>query len=224
MKAFIVAVLIFAAMLEAAPVAAHTLDVTTARVSLRDGHVEVLVDVDAVSLLQASVGAGEASAIATADDAQLAAWVAAERADLERGAHLSTEDARSALVLRAFPSVAEVRRLAAARADAPSMHPSTSTVRFESPQRVPISRSLSISLSTQLGRVLFSFVQPTTELAAPGAAASFHVLVPANAATSERSTPQRPWLAALAAALGSLALLVRLLPRRSHAAGATPDP
>ncbi len=218
MKALASAALALALLMPATPATAHALDVTTARVSLRDRHLEVVVDVDAVRLIRARAGdAGDASTVAAASEEQLAAWVAAARADIEDGAHLTAEGAASRLVLRAFPVPAEVRLLAARQAGAPSAHPMTSTLRFESLVPVPRSRSLSVSLSKQLGRVLFTFVQPTTELAAPGAAASFEVLVSGSTEQSASSMSYRHWLAVTAAVLATFALLAQLSPRRLRA-------
>jgi hypothetical protein len=205
----------FVACLLGAPglAAAHALDLTTARVSLRDGLVDVTCEVDVVAMVARAAGGGaDATALATAGDDELARLVATARGALEAGAGLEVDSTSVPLVLRAFPTPTEVRFLAAHASASPSAHPAASAVRLEAARAVAGARAVRVVLPASLGRVLYTFVQPETRLANAGAAASFEAGGPAPPVAAPE--PSRPWLGVAAFALAGLALVVQLAPRR----------
>lgn len=202
-------------------VQAHQLDVATARVVLRDGHTEIVAEIDVLGLLLQTGptprdAAADATALATSADDALASRVGAARAVVEQGARLDVDGVAIPLALRAFPTPKEVRFLAARLAADPAAHGAVSTLRLESTRVVPEARSIAVTMAPQLGPVLFSFVQPATRLGSPGAPAAFTVLAaPQVASTASGALPsRRPWLALGAGALAVLAIAAQLGGRR----------
>lgn len=200
---------------------AHQLDVTTARVVLRDGHTEIVAEIDVLGLLLQTGSAphdaaADATALATASEDVLASRVAVARAVVEQGARLDVDGVSIPLALRAFPTPKEVRFLAARLSADPSAHGAASTLRLESTRVVPEARSIAVKMAPELGSVLFSFVQPATRLGAPGAAAAFTVLEAPRVATAASPPPssRRSWLALGAGALAVVAVAARLRGRR----------
>lgn len=204
---------------------AHALDLTTAKVEVRDRHAEIVVDVDLAQLVaRIEPTAGDAATLASADDARLESHVASVRRVLEEGARLDADGVAIPLALRRAPSAAELRR-AAREAATPGGHP-TAQLRLEATRPLPDARSVTVSLPDALGRVLYTYSQPTTRLGEAGGGASFPVLAPrAEApavaptalATREGRAFDRGWLAFAAAALAIVALLAHVLPRARKA-------
>ncbi|MBS2015038.1 MAG: hypothetical protein JST00_19260 [Deltaproteobacteria bacterium] len=208
------------------PAGAHVPDLTTARVTLRDGHAEISVDTDLVALaareLRGSGGAeGDATVVVTSDDAALASAMAAIRRDLAAGSHLYASGVEVPLVIRVFPSVEEVRRGAApaSAAHAASDEHRRTIVRLETTRSIGAARDLRVSLPSSVGRTLYTFVQPESRLASPGAAAELVVLQPPSSpptvATPSRAEPaSRSLLAVVAGVLALIAIAVQLRPWR----------
>jgi hypothetical protein len=193
---------------------AHALDVTTARISLRDAHIEVFVEVDSVKLVVLYSGAAkDAASLAAASDAELEAWVAAARIATERGTQLRVNAVQVPLVLRAFPTATEVRGMAAQLAASPTAHLEMSAIRFETTAVVANAASVTFELPQPMGRVLCSFVQPAMHLAAAGEASTFSVLSQASAPTMQPSmlASRATCLATAAGVLAMLALLLALV-------------
>ncbi len=217
--------------------AAHALDVSTARVTLRDEHVEVLADVDLVQLVIRTVpDAKDATNLATCGEEALAGWVDQARRALEGATRLEVDGMPIPLVLRAFPAPPEVRMLAAQVSASASrgpgathVHAPTSPLRFESARPVADARSVTVTLPSALGPVLYTFVQPSMSYGAPGAAASFPVLVPraiepqpaAPRAPSRANPAPRTWVAAAAWVFAVVAMLAQLIGRRQAALAST---
>ena len=208
-----------------APAHAHALDLTTAQVAVRDRHAEIVVEVDLVRLVATvDPAAGDATALAAADDARLARHLAAARGVLEAGAHLDADGAEIPLTLRRMPTTADLRR-AAHDATTPDGHPSA-TLRFEATRSLPEARQVTVALPPALGRVLYTYSQPTTRLGQAGAGASFAVLAPRAEVTpttrvEPRAAPEpasdRGWLAVVAGVLAVVALLTHVVPRARRA-------
>lgn len=205
--------------------AAHALDLTTAKVEVRDRHAEIVVELDIVRAVRhVDPSAGDPKALASADNARLEGHLAAVRGALETGAHLEADGAEIPLTLRKMPTTPELRR-AAREATTPDGHP-TATVRFEATRSLPDVRHVTVTLPPALGRVLYTYSQPTTRLGHAGGGASFDVLA-ARAATAEPAraeprpsperAPDRAWVALVAGALAVLALLTHLVPRARKA-------
>lgn len=209
-----------AALLFAARASAHVPELQTARVTLRDGHVELALQVDVLALLVAlgepTLGAGPLAESDADLDERLRR---AERA-LGAGARLSADGAEVPLSVRQFPRAAEVRT-AAAKAAAGSPGHGVSLVRLETTVPVLQVASLSVALPEQLGPVLYTFEQPETRLVGPGALAPFTVLAaPATPPGDEPEATYRMGLALGACALATVALLSALR-RRERSAGHT---
>lgn len=209
------ALLVFCAAavaLSGAVARAHMLDLTTARVALRDEHVSVTVETDVEALVEARARA-DATALAVASDADLAAWVDDTSRAVAQGAALHVDGAEVPLALRGFPTPAEVRAAAAERSSGSRAHPRMSELVYEERDALPNARGVTVQLPAALGRVLYTFVQPETKLATAGGAARFEVR------GARPDTPVAPaprtttWAAGGAALLALLALGVALGPR-----------
>lgn len=192
---------------------AHSLDVTTARVSLRDGHVDVAAEVDLVTLL-----GGDLAGLAAAPDIELAERLAAARRAMDSST-LRIDGVVVPMVLRSFPSAAELRRAVGERSrTGADVHAAMWTMHLDAANAVAAPRTVSVSLPPIAGRVLYTFVEPQTSLASPGGDAAFVVnRVESPAHEMERGVSTRTWLAALAVALAGVALVVHFLPRRKRA-------
>lgn len=208
---------------------AHALDLTTARVSLRDGHAEVAAEIDVVALVgRTGAAPRDAAALTTMSERELAEYVSKAESELASNARLEVDGAHVDLKLRSFPSPRDVRMLAAQSAGSAHAHPPMSVLRWESTRPLMDARTITVTMPSSLGKVLFTFVQPDTRLAGAGAATSFEVLRRAPAAPAVTLAASRPWwLAFLASAMAIAALLTQILPRRRarhHGAGLPSQP
>lgn len=181
---------------------AHTLTESTARVTLRDGHVDVLADVDLFLL----VGTDPTS-LAVATEAELGALLAQLRQTLEDQTRLSVDGAPVTLVLHGLPSASQLRVVAAVLSASGHQHGELVRVSFDAAAATPGAQRVSLSMPPALGPTLVSFIQPVARYTPPGAAASFKV---------ERAEPspatRHPWRTGtliLGAALLALALGTR---------------
>lgn len=180
---------------------AHALDLSTARVTLRDDHIEVLAEIDLMLLLEAGP-----TAVAISGEAELRGWLERARQVLEAKTQLTVDGTQVALTLGDLPTPPQVRALAATLSAAGRDHGELVRLRFAAPQAVPGARTLTLTLPAPLGPVLVSFVQPATRYAPPGMAVAFDVL--RRTAEAPRAAP-RPWLGAAAlVALGGLLCIV----------------
>lgn len=183
---------------------AHDLDMNTARVSVRDGNVEIHALLDLVAWFEALADQSTPLTLSTIQPDEFAELSAQARRQLVESLHLEIDGERVDLRLREFPSDDEVleaaaRNLVAHQLDdhphrtrspvilevaAPSQHPGEIRVRFPDP----------------LGEVLVSFVQPRTQLAATGATSRYTVLYESHDPTVVPPTlgatpaPSWPWL------------------------------
>ena len=162
---------LLACLLWAGSVQAHTLDLSTARVTLRDQHIEVMVELDPFLLVQ--VGP---TAIATESEPELLSHLQQARQLLDSETKLEVDGVRVGLALRGFPSAPEFRAMAATLYAAQKEHGDLIRLRLEAPQAVPNAKTLALSLPTTLGPSVVSFVQPSTRYAAPGESSVFSVL------------------------------------------------
>jgi hypothetical protein len=95
---------------------AHALDLTTARVTLRDNHVDLTVEIDSVQMVlrYAAVPAAKTSTtLATATEEELTEWVSAARKAASNDTRVQINGTAVELALRAFPTPSEVRFVAA---------------------------------------------------------------------------------------------------------------
>jgi hypothetical protein len=178
-------VLLFALQLRAVS-SAHTLDMNTARVTLRDDHIEVALEIDLLGLVSAiSPKHPDPTALAISDEAVLTALVQRTKETLQAGSRLTVNGVVAPLLVTAFPSASEVRFLAAyASANQQAQHELVS-LRLETPKPVSGAKNISVSLPKEAGQVLFTFIQPATRLAAAGERVGFSVLVPQSVPTTK---------------------------------------
>jgi hypothetical protein len=194
-------------VLAAAPAAAHTLDTGTARVSLRDAHLEVHAEWD---VFAAADTTPTALAIATPEEAVEAH--ARLRRTLEEGSWLEVDGRARRLAITAFPSVDELRALAATLSAQGLEHGALVRVRLEAAEALLDAERVHVRFPTAVGPVLTTFVQPSAVFAPPGAVARFGVLVP----RARGAVPAEPSIAWAFGALASLAAvaLARVLQQR----------
>ena len=175
---FIILGLLFAVQLRAVT-HAHALDTNTARVTLRDDHIEVALEIDLLGLLSAvSPKHPDPTALAVSDEAALTALVQRTKDLLQSGSRLTVNGVAAPLVVTAFPSANEVRFLAAyASANQQAQHELVA-LRLETPKPVSGAKSIAVTLPKEAGSVLFTFIQPATRLAVAGERVGFTVLAP----------------------------------------------
>lgn len=203
----------------AALAAAHELPLATARVSLRDAHFDVAVDVDVVAVVSSAAGV-DATTLATAPDDVLRAHVEKGRALLAASSRLEVDGARLPLHARTFPAPLEVRALAARASAAADGHADLVPVALEAAGAFPAARAVGFALAPAAGPAVVSFVQPATRWVAPGRSAQFTVLAPAAsapAANDGRAELRRDAAAAAAVLLAAAALAVALRRRPCRA-------
>ena len=149
---------------------AHALDLGTARLALRDGHVEILAEVDLFLLSDAST-----TAIAISTEPELAAQSARLVTAVETGTKLTIDGAPATLRVRGMPPPAELRAMAATLSADGKDHGRLVPIRIEALGAFHEPKTMSLALPSVLGPVLVTLVQPVTRYAAPGATASFVV-------------------------------------------------
>lgn len=149
---------------------AHALDLNTARVSLRDGLVEVVAEWDLFLLVPPSP-----TEVATATDEALSGIHRALIETIEKGTSLRIDDASHSLRIRGFPSPAELRAIAAGLSSTQKDHGALVRFSLESERSAPHPRQVSFASPASLGPVLVSFVEPRMQLASAGQSVSFAV-------------------------------------------------
>jgi hypothetical protein len=199
-----------ASLLLASRSRAHALDTNTARVSLRDEHLEVSAEWDVFAAADATP-----TAIATATPEFAAEVHERLRRTLEGGTWLDVDGRRSALAITAFPGVDELRARAASLSSQGLEHGALVRLRFEAPARLPGALRVQARFPPEIGPVLTTFVQPSTVFVPPGAVARFAVLAPRGPSAQARPAvrPSFAWAVGAAAAL-ALAIATRLFQMR----------
>ncbi len=192
---------------------AHSLDEGTARVTLRDEHVEVTTEWDLFLLVDRSP-----TDVATARAETLAETYGRLRRAIEEGTTLRADGSRVPLELTGAPSAEELRALAATLSASGREHGARVRLRLESRSPVRDVRRVTLSVPPALGPVVVTFVQPATWYTRPGATASFDVLAPARAPTPVTVTasakPPPPtsrdvWLGLALTFAGAVGLVVK---------------
>ncbi len=161
---------------------AHTLDVNTAQIALQGGRIEVTLEIDLLGLvIAANPQHADATSLAILDEFALTLAVQRSRSLLQSGSHLRLDGKAIPLTLSGFPSVGDIRFMAAsasATADNSQTHAQLVTLRFLATRPVSGVRNVDLVLPKEAGSVLMTFVQPATSLAAAGGRATFSVLGP----------------------------------------------
>jgi hypothetical protein len=210
------AVLGLAAIALAANVAtatAHELHANTARITLRDGHLDIAAEVDLFALTNQS-----ATQIATASELDLASYITALKSRLQREMVLVVDGVTVPLLLRGFPGSSEMRGLAAELSSINTEHGMLVRLEFESPTDANQAQMIALQLPAALGPTLMSFVQPASSYATAGAMSSFMVHSQSRNTSPWReavATTGMPWLFAVVG-LGGLAALAMLGMRRGR--------
>lgn len=214
--------LLAACLAVSAPSMAHPLEEGTARVTLRDDHLEVAADWDLFLLVD-----GAPTAVATCSDEALATTYARLRREIEEGTTLRVDGSLVPLTLTGFISPPELRAMAATLSASGQDHGERVRMRLEARRAVPNARAVTLSAPAALGPVVVSFVQPATRYAWPGRPASFDVLstqrppsrepaVTAMAPPAAPVAPRTDWLTALTALFGVTAIVTTLRARRNE--------
>ncbi len=208
---------------------AHELDVTTARISLRDEHVQVDVRLDLLVLLAATAPSWPGRAgLSRLNDQELTSMLGDAMRMLQRQAQLTVNGVPVALMLRHVPTATDLRAIAG-RQDAPGnghVHREMTRLRFETAGSRAQGDAIGFQLPASLGSVLYTFVQPNTRMAQPGASVAFPIAHPAaqieHVATGEpgRSTDWLRSIVAVAAVMLALSALV--LQRQNRLVKAAP--
>jgi hypothetical protein len=180
---------------------AHELDEGTARITLRDDHVDVVAEWDLFLLVDATP-----TALATGTDAEVAAAHTRVREAIERDTRLRVDGRPIALTLTGFASAAEFRAIAATLSAAGNLHGARVRMRLEARQPVPGASHITLAAPPRVGAVLVSFVQPASHYARPGDTATFEVLAPRHAPAASAPTTTAP--APARQGLGTLPLIL----------------
>jgi len=153
------------------PATAHVPDEGTARLTLRDEHVEILAEWDLFALLSRSP-----TEIATAAEEDLASLHLALVKTVERDTTLTVDGTRLPLKATGFPTPPELRALAANLSASKHEHGVRARIRLEARDAVHEPRTLELACPTALGPIHASFVQPAQRYVRAGETASFVVL------------------------------------------------
>ena len=162
------------------PVAqAHTLEVATAQVTLRDGQVAVRAQVDVLGLMQqASVTDDPVGLLAVVDPVAFDVLADETWELLKRQTRLQVDGDVVSTVGWRFPDVAQLRadaqRAWMAQAVEEHVHPTFSELTFEA-RLVRPPTTVEVALPHAVGPVLIHFVQPVGQLAKPGHAVAIRV-------------------------------------------------
>ncbi len=187
-----------AAWLFASSVGAHALSETTARLTLRDGHFDVSLDVDLFLLVPEGP-----TAVATAGDEAVASRLMELRGQLEAGTRLQVDGVEVPLRWKDGPSAAEFRAVAALLSASGRDHGERFRVGLDAAASALGAREVKLGVPAGLGPVVVSFVEPATVYVSPGGEAHFTVR-PRAAERDEGAEPPA------ARSMGTEALLLGL--------------
>lgn len=156
----------------------HALDVNTARITLRDDHIEVWLELDLLTLLSTvNPKYPDPTALAVADEAGFEQAVKRTRDLMQTGSRLTVDGKAVQLLVTGFPVTGQIRFMSAAASANPQDH-GLVPVRLETLKPVTGARSIMLTLPKEAGSVLYTFIQPASRLATAGERVSFSVLVP----------------------------------------------
>lgn len=183
---------------------AHTLSMNTARISLRDEHIELQAEID--PRVFASRLDPQTSDFGKLDAAALQAWVTRANEILAK---------QTTLRVDGQPVDAELRlgidsKLLdeQSRASAAPAHEHLVPIRWEVREPFVAAKRIEVVFPAALGPVLVTFVQPATHWTAPGTTAGFSVLQSADEAPNQG--PVRNRWGELAAVLAFVAILLNV--------------
>lgn len=151
---------------------AHTATMTSARVTLRTGHVEVRIAFDPLRMLEAENTTGAPVALlAMVDPDAFAALVAQTTGAITAGVTLAADGKAIALTLRRASGAdalrESIRQVMAARSAGEHAHAARAEVVLEA--RLPIRpKGFALQLPTLLGATTTTWVEPTTAVTPAG--------------------------------------------------------
>jgi len=157
---------------------AHELSMNTARVSLRDAHLEMTADLDPLALLRHlhAGSSGNDTDMAPLDDTQVQALVARAKHVLETETRVEANGTSMALEIHLALEPNEVRKYLQMSTEERHEKAFLIPVRWEAKEPLVGVKQIQVVFPATLGPVLITFVQPTTHWTAPGTAAVFSVL------------------------------------------------
>ncbi|MFO0642109.1 MAG: hypothetical protein U0183_22985 [Polyangiaceae bacterium] len=196
--------------LVARPALAHSLDVATARLTLRDEHADVLAELD--PFLATGVPPTE---LATAPDDAVDAFSTKLRLVLERGVRFEAGGTRLPVVVKGTPGRDELRAKAAVLSAKGEVHGDFVVLRLDVEGRVRSDARVNVSFPPELGPVLVTLVRPEMRYSTPGMVAGFdapragpHDEVPTAAPPAGPLTSHHAPLTLGAGVLASLVLVL----------------
>lgn len=158
---------------------AQALEASSARVTLRDDHVEVLVELDLLGLMtQLNPKLGEVTSLSRAEESSLTQATQVTKDLLQKGSQLIVNGSASSLLVTGFPTPADIRNLSAYAASNPRTRREPVVIRLEALKPVTGTHELTVTLPKEAGAVRYTFVQPATRLATAGERVAFPVLAP----------------------------------------------
>lgn len=162
---------------------AQALEASAARVTLRDDHVEVLVELDLLGLMtQLNPKLGDVTALSRADESSLTQATQVTKDLLQKGSQLIANGTASPLLVTGFPTPSDVRNLSAYATANPRTRREPVVIRLEALKPVTGAHELAVTLPKEAGTVRYTFVQPATRLATAGERVAFPVLAPQSSA------------------------------------------
>lgn len=176
-RALILAGLLFVG-LRITPADAHALDLTTARVSLRDAHAEVIIELDLLQLFSKTP-----TELATLPDSELDAALQDVKKLIQTQTVLSCDSHGLPVVVTGFPGRDDLRAMAATTAGSDKQHGPLVRIRLESPATLRQAETIGIRLPSAVGPGVVTFVQPTTHFVSTGQSVSFAVRTDQRAET-----------------------------------------
>ncbi|MFO0560383.1 MAG: hypothetical protein U0269_20370 [Polyangiales bacterium] len=203
--------------LASASAAAHPSEEGTARITLRDEHIEVVVEWDLFLLVERSP-----TDVATSSADALAREHQALVRRIEAQTRLFVDETPVPLALRGAPGPDELRAIAAQLSADSLTHGARVRMRLEARGAHPSAHRVSFVAPSALGPVIVSFVQPASRYALAGTRSTFDVLErPQPVARAALSSPPRdrtPWLvgAAVTLALATTLGASRSISRRAR--------
>lgn len=153
-------VVVLATVLWASSASAHELPGSTATVTLRDGLVTVEANLDIEALMRAQT-TGELTAMTLA---------ARKQAEL---LEVRLDGLPLPMKLTRFPNAAHIHQVLQRPQGNAHNHPKIVQVNWQAQRVSPTASQVTIAFPPEFGQILVSFVEPRSQLVAPGVAARF---------------------------------------------------
>lgn len=195
--------------LAAAGASAHALSEATARLTLRDDHFDVALDVDLFLLVPEGP-----TAVATAGDAEVAERLASLRRQFESGTKLQVDGVQVPLRFKDGLTPAEFRAVAAMLSASGREHGERFRLGLDATATTPGAREVVLGLPEGLGPVVATFVEPAMSYVQPRGEARFRVRGRPSEEEKEQSESEDMGTEALVLGLGGTAVLAVIIRKR----------